>query len=300
LATTSPVRPASSSFPATMAAPPDDALDGATNAELIARVLAAPDADEDAWWPSLEELRARPTRETFDGAVALLASDAMAERELAVDILGALGGSGSDPQRPFREETVVLLLDLLRRERESRVLESLGYAFGHLDEPRGVAPLSALAGHPEVRVREGVIGGLLRHEDERAVAALIQLSADEADEIRDWATFGLGTQIPLDTPAIRAALAARLDDPHEDTREEAMYGLAMRLDARAIPVLLAFLEDGEGPMLDSALLVLGDHLEDPRLPAAVARRWPDGVPTQARDQADADYELACFAPQDGR
>ena len=278
-----------------MAIQPDNALARATNAELIARVLAAPDADEDAWWPSLRELRARPTRETFDAAVALIASGVMAERELGVEILCALGDSETDSVRPFREETVVLLLDLLTREREPRVLESLGYAFGHLDEPRGVAPRSALAGHPEARVREGVIGGLLRHEDDRAVAALIELSADETEDVRDWATFGLGTQISLDTAAIRAALAARLDDPHDDTREEAMYGLAMRLDARAIPVLLDFLEEGEGPMLDSALLVLGDHLEDPRLPAALARRWPDGVPPEVRDQADGDYEVASGA-----
>jgi hypothetical protein len=60
-------------------------------------------------------------------------------------------------------------------------------------------------------------------------------------------------------------------------------------------LLLDFLQHGEGPMLDSALLVLGDHLADPRIPTAIAERWPDGIPPAARDQADADYELASGA-----
>jgi HEAT repeat protein len=277
--------------PKPMTAESESGTTEATTAELIAAVLAASDEDEDAWRPALRELQARPTRETFEAATRLLASDAMPERELGVEILGTLGGSGSDRQRPFREETVVVLLDLLAREHEPRVLESLGYAFADLDEPRGIGPLCALADHPEDRVRFAVVHGLLRREDERAVRTLIRLSADEDADVRDWATFGLGTQIQLDTPAIRDALVARLEDSHEDAREEAMYGLAMRLDPRAIPVLLELLEDHEGPLLDSALLVLADHL-GPRLLSAIARRWPAGVPAKARMQADSDYDLA--------
>lgn len=274
-----------------MSGPPATDLTGTTNAELIALVLGTADEDVETWRPALDELQDRPTRETFDDAAALLRSDAMEERELGVEILGLLGGSGSDPARPFREESVVLLLDLLARESEPRVLESLGYAFDHLDERQGIGPLVALAGHPDPYVRLAVAHGVMHHEDERAVAALIALSADADADVRDWATFALGTQVSLDTPAIREALAARLDDPHGDTQEEGMYGLALRLDPRAIPVLLELLEGYEGPLLDSALLVLADHLDDPRLPAAVARRWPDGVPDEARRQAASDYEM---------
>ena len=51
--------------------------------------------------------------------------------------------------------------------------------------------------------------------------------------MRDWATFALGTLADEDTPALRDALAARLDDPDEDTRLEAVHGLALRGDHRA-------------------------------------------------------------------
>src|SRR4051812_14879969 len=106
--------------------PTNSGVTDLTTAQLIATVLGAPDEDVDAWEPAQRELQARATRETFDAAVALLSSDEMPERELGVEILGQLGGSGSDLNRPFREESVVLLLGLLAREREPRVLESLG------------------------------------------------------------------------------------------------------------------------------------------------------------------------------
>jgi HEAT repeat protein len=270
-----------------------DADRDVTTADLIAAALAAPDDPEDG--PALEELQNRPTRETFDAAIRLLASDAMPERELGVKILGQLGGSGSDLNRPFREESVLALLELLTHEREPRVIESLGFAFAHLDELRGVAPLSALAGHPAERVRYAVVHALIGHKDDIAVQTMLQLSTDTDDDVRDWATFGLGTLLRLDTPAIRHALLARLDDAHHNTREEAMYGLAVRLDPRAVPVLLDFLEQYEGPMLDSALLILADHLDDPRLSEAIAERWSEGVPADARDQADSDWSSANFA-----
>ena len=64
------------------------------------------------------------------------------------------------------------------------------------------------------------------HDDDRAVAALIALSADWDGDVRDWATFSLAVQIDRDTPEVREALAARLSDDHGDTRSEAIRGLA--------------------------------------------------------------------------
>ncbi len=41
----------------------------------------------------------------------------------------------------------------------------------------------------------------------------------------------------IDSQELRAALADRLEDPHDETRCEALVGLAMRHDMRALPVL---------------------------------------------------------------
>ena len=42
-------------------------------------------------------------------------------------------------------------------------------------------------------------------------------SQDVEGEVRDWATMGLGSRLEVDNPAIRNALAARLDDLEGDT-----------------------------------------------------------------------------------
>lgn len=61
-----------------------------------------------------------------------------------------------------------------------------------------------------------------------AVTTLMQLTSDEDADVRDWATFGLGTEVKVDGAAVRQCLLDRLDDPDEDTRAEAVAGLARR------------------------------------------------------------------------
>ena len=78
--------------------------------------------------------------------------------------------------------------------------------------------------------------------DARAIAALIELSSDPDYDVRNWATFGLGSQIDTDTPAIREALWARLEEPEDEVRGEAWVGLARRGDVRVAAALLRELE----------------------------------------------------------
>jgi HEAT repeat protein len=61
---------------------------------------------------------------------------------------------------------------------------------------------------------------------------------DPDSDVRDWATFGLGTQSDADSEVIREALFERLADTDEDTRAEAAVGLAKRKDVRVLPVVL--------------------------------------------------------------
>jgi hypothetical protein len=63
---------------------------------------------------------------------------------------------------------------------------------------------------------------------------VIPLTADDDASNRDWATFILGN-CDLDTPAIRAALTARADDPVERVRAEAIRGLARKDRSFALP-----------------------------------------------------------------
>ena len=77
------------------------------------------------------------------------------------------------------------------------------------------------------------------------IDTLLQLMRDSDSDVRDWATFGLGTQSDADSLAIREALFARFQNEDEDTRAEAVVGLAKRKDLRALPVVIEELERDE-------------------------------------------------------
>jgi HEAT repeat protein len=98
-----------------------------------------------------------------------------------------------------------------------------------------------LKSHADSTVRHGVALGLSRHEDPRAIEALIVLSRDEDDDVRNWATFGLA-QLQTDTEPLREALVIRLSDLNPEIRGEAFVGLAERKDARVLEALRAALQ----------------------------------------------------------
>lgn len=236
--------------------------DPRTNEELI-RIALTHD-DEDIVWDAIVILHIRGTQEIFETASKLCESDNPKERACGVDILAQLG----TPEKPFRKETTDILLNLLNQEEDTNVLYCIGVALGHLDDPRAIEPLSRLKKHADSDVRYGVIFGLLGHEDELAIKTLIELSEDEETENRDWATFGIGSQIDADTPEVRNALLKRLADTDGETREEALCGLARRKDERVIEPLIKELSSDEVgmPAIEAAI-----EMADPRLYSALVK-----------------------------
>jgi len=59
------------------------------------------------------------------------------------------------------------------------------------------------------------------------------------------ATFGLGVLGELDSDEIRDALWQRMSDPNRNVREESLAGLGKRQDKRALPKLIAELNQPE-------------------------------------------------------
>ncbi len=80
--------------------------------------------------------------------------------------------------------------------------------------------------------------GIVGTGREDAIQTLIGLMEDSDDKVRNWATFGLGTQCVEDSAEIREALRKRLNDTFEDARYEAIWGLARRRDEKALRLLL--------------------------------------------------------------
>ena len=202
--------------------------------ELINIALTDTDEDQRVAWEAVSVLHERGNRAAFEAARELCASDDPDERAWGMRILAQLGV----PERSFPAESLALLLRLLEREKDADLLAEIGFALGHIGDVRAVGALARLSRHPSSDVRYSVVHALLGQEAALAIRTLIELSSDDNRSVRDWATFGLGTQIDTDTSEIREALLARLADEDNETRGEAFIGLARRKDERVTGPLI--------------------------------------------------------------
>ena len=118
------------------------------------------------------------------------------------------------------------------------------------------------------------------------LTTLITLSGDSDSNVRNWATFGLGSQLGspdeadvIDTPELRETLAARFSDEHAETRAEAMVGLALRGGVRALPAVIAELSRGPGyyQVIEAACYLAVPELCGP------LRRFAEGLTPKARE-----------------
>jgi hypothetical protein len=191
------------------------------------------EVDDDAYWSPIHLLQKADASAVWANVEPLARNADPRIRALVPDVLRYLAG----PDLPLGFQTVALFKNMLVTESAPEVIASIGCAFVDLSKFEARVDLMLpFSTHPDACVRSAVVHALLASTRPEAIDALIRLSSDVDENVRDWATFGLGSQLDdVDTVAIRDALAARLDDAHEDTRYEALVGLALRKDARAIP-----------------------------------------------------------------
>ena len=140
--------------------------DPQTTDELITTALTDP--DEIAAWDAVSTLHFRGTKEVFDAACQLCASDCPQERSLGANILGQLGL----PDRGIPRESVKLLIKLLGFENDEDVLDAICVALGHIHDSKAIPSLARLKAHPSANVRYAVVFGLLGFEDDSAIETL--------------------------------------------------------------------------------------------------------------------------------
>ncbi|MEV0250548.1 HEAT repeat domain-containing protein [Nocardia sp. NPDC050712] len=242
-------------------------LAGVGSAELLERALVVGDPEDDRWWRTVTELQHRTDRDTFDAVAALLDSTDSTTRLLAVDILSQYGYAH---EKPFLEEALPLFA-AAAQDPDPRVVASAIGGFGHHYDPRGLPAVLPHITSPERGIRFSAAVALATIAGDppapEAVDALVLLSTDPEDMVRDWAVFGLGTQLEIDTPAVRDALAARLDDHDPETAAEAAMGLARRGDDRAVAALHTMLAHEPSTLALEAATVLGSPEFRPALRA---------------------------------
>ncbi len=245
--------------------------------ELMTAALC--ESDEDLAWDAVCALQWRGSREVMDRAVRLCGGACAFERRLGADILGQLGV----PSRSFPDEGLYTLVLMLETEQDPRALRSILVALSHHGRSEAVGAACGFEKHPDPDVRHAVVLALMGQQDGRALATLAGLTRDPEANIRDWATFALGTQVEADTPELREALVARLADEDDDTRAEAIVGLARRGDRRMLPALHAELASGSvGRLAVEAAAMIGDPLLQPLL-VSLRVRW--NVDAEALEEA---------------
>jgi len=243
------------------------ALDHVSTEELIQEALTISDEEDDRFWEIIRFLHLN-RQDAFEPCVKLCKDPSSQARRLGVDILSQLGLA----EKEFDNEILELLLKMLKTETDDDVLYAIGVANSHRNFPELIEPLALLANHPNDMVRYGVIAGMAGQLNDLAITTLIRLTEDEDTENRDWATFDLGSQIDLDTPAIRDALFARVSDTDVVVRGEALVGLARRRDERVVNALLHELEYEKGDELAPVQIVeAADEIRDARLYSALVK-----------------------------
>jgi len=231
--------------------------------ELFAQTLNG-EYDADAPWEAVWALRRIGSREIFDRAAEWCKSRDPLVRARGIDVLAQLGKTTEHRSNNFPEESYGTISELLQEEIHEKPLASAISALGHLDDPRGVPLITAFAGHPNSEIRYAVACALGNFtNDQQSVEVLLRLTEDADEDIRDWATFGLGSLGDLDSTEIRNALARRLSDTNREVREEAMAGLGKRQDQRVLPSLLQALEEQtmSDCVIEAAYLMLGMERE---------------------------------------
>jgi HEAT repeat protein len=210
---------------------------------LRAAALLDPDGQERG--QVVSDFHRRVDRSAFEAALVLARVEDLRERMIGLDVLGQLG----TPGRPFLEDTLPVVIEACDDWRPG-VVQSAVVALGHLADPRGLDAALRQTAHHDEDVRQALaftlpsVGGDVASLE--VVAALVRLSADRSDYVRDWATFSLGMAWAGDSEQIRRALLDRVGDPDPDTAGEAFLGLARRRgDRRMLAALCAALEDAD-------------------------------------------------------
>ncbi|WP_298517427.1 HEAT repeat domain-containing protein [uncultured Kordia sp.] len=207
--------------------------------KIIARVLS--NKNQKNYWNYITELRRRVNEEVYNHAYNLTKSSIDKEKILGIYILAQLGFNPRFQQK----KTVKRYFAMLQKEQSPKVLAALFSSIAHnntdLNEVQ-IAKLASFTNHSYADVRFELALALSCIEQQTAIHSLIQLAKDKHHDVRNWATFGLGSQIETDTTEIRNTLWHNIEDTDQDVRFEAMVGLAKRKDQRIVAILKTKLE----------------------------------------------------------
>lgn len=197
------------------------------------------DPEDDGRWDAIWKLQTSGGRQIFDRAMAWCNSDDLRKQLSGVDVLAQIGRTSEHPVTSFGDESYPVIEAILLHDPSTEIKSSAIAALSFLEDPAAIPLICSFRSNPVAEIRFSVACALGPPfaNDELAVETLLELMRDEDEDVRDWATFNLGSLGDADSPAIREALVERLGDSFPDAREEAIEALAKRKDLRVLPAL---------------------------------------------------------------
>lgn len=218
--------------------------------------------DDECRWGLVDAIVEQCPDDVYDISTKLLCDADERSRTLGADILGRLV-TVDQGQRMRVSRTLRVALAV---EVGASPLASIVAALGHVGDPATLDLVFPLVSHTNAEVRLAVAFAVatlsLQPLGPQSRTALIRLSGDTNAEVRDWATHALGTLSNADGPDVREALLARANDDCHETRAEALFGLAVRRDPRAVPHLIRALQS---PHVHGLEVDAAAEAADPRL-----------------------------------
>lgn len=195
-----------------------------------------------------------------------------------------------NPGRTYLDEAADTVTKLAKIESDDTVIDALAYALCHLDVENRSAFLRRAATSPNPNTRFAAAYSLGNLSDDIAIESKIALSRDSDDDTRDWAAFGLHLGLKDEQKGrqdIRDAFFERITDSHDNTRFEAIEGLALCKDSRVIEPLIVALECEE--VWETAIKAAKEMAHQALYPSLVALKewWSCSHETQLLDEAIA-------------
>lgn len=229
--------------------------------KLFSRLLK--NKTEHKYWEKIMLLRKHANDDVFEFCLKLLQSDEKRAKLIAFEVLAQLG----IVERPYLEKSLPLFFNVLEKENDSKILSAALIAISANNNAlteRDVKKIVHFKNHTNSDIRYSLTFALLHLTYKVAIETLIYLSKDTASKVRDWATYSLG-QSDKNSPEIENALWLRVKDKHNDTRMEAIAGLAKRKSNGIMALINSELEKDNGSLLFEAIEVLGEKVFLPKL-----------------------------------
>lgn len=215
---------------------------------------------QNKYWNSIFELRKFADQEMIDKCLSLINTDDDKLKMIGIDILSQLGTNRED----FVNILLEKIFEILQNSDNEKLISSCLLAIGHNNKKvysKQLKILEKFKFSKSKEIRYYLVFSVLAKKNKIAVDILMKLSNDKSPKVRDWAVFGLGELINLDNQQIRKILFERSFDKDDQTKQEAIKGLANRKDERVTKIIFDELKsENFGSLLFDTILNLENRI----------------------------------------